>query len=509
MGAIGANARWYREADLVPARGGAIFIVEVMDMAEKQEFVREITPRSVDFAQWYTDVILKADLVDYAPVRGCMVMKPYGNRIWELIQADMDGRFKETGHENVAMPLLIPESLLLKEAQHIEGFAPEVAWVTHGGDEKLPERLAIRPTSETLFCAMYAKWIKSWRDLPMLYNQWCSVMRWEKSTRPFLRTAEFWWQEGHTMHATAQEAQEETMRMLGVYQAHSEEVLAMPVITGRKSDKEKFAGARATYGMESMMQDGKSLQAATSHNFGTNFSEVFDVKYLDKDGALKYAHETSWGSSTRLIGGLIMTHSDDRGLVLPPRVAPIQIVVLPIAMHKEGVLDKARAVAAELEAAGLRVKLDERDTQSAGWKFNEWEMRGVPIRMEIGPRDIEAGVATVCRRDTLEKLTLPLQGVAQAASLLLGDIQSAMFQRAAAFRDGRLSVARDMDGLMRGVQEGFVRTMWCGERACEDRVKAETSATSRVMPFDQTPVNDCCAVCGAPARNVIYWAKAY
>ncbi len=474
-----------------------------------QEFVKEITPRGVDFAQWYTDVILKAELVDYAPVRGCMVMRPYGNAIWELIQQDMDGRFKATGHQNVAMPLLIPESLLLKEAEHVEGFAPEVAWVTHGGGEKLPERLAVRPTSETLFCAMYAKWVQSWRDLPMLYNQWCSVMRWEKATRPFLRTAEFWWQEGHTVHATEQEAQEETLRMLHVYKACSEEALACPVIIGQKTDKEKFAGARATYGMESMMQDGKSLQAATSHFFGTNFSEPFGIQFLDKDGVLKYAHQTSWGSSTRLIGGLIMTHSDDRGLVLPPRVAPIQVVALPIAAHKPGVLEGTAAVAKTLSDVGLRVHVDDREGQSAGWKFNEWEMRGVPVRLEVGPRDLEMGQVTVCRRDTLEKTTLPIEGLARSVPALLDDIQQAMFNKAAALRDNHIISAENMDALTAGVQTGFVRAMWCGERACEDKVKEIAGASSRVMPFDQTPVNDRCVVCGKPAHKVVLWAKAY
>ncbi len=479
-----------------------------MPKNEKQ-FVTEITPRETDFAKWYTDVITKSDMVDYAPIRGCMVMKPYAMSIWELIQKQMDQMFKDTGHQNVAMPMLIPESLLLKEAEHVEGFAPEVAWVTHGGNDLLPERLAIRPTSETLFCTMYAKWVQSWRDLPLLYNQWCSVMRWEKTTRPFLRTAEFWWQEGHTVHATAEEAQEETLKMLGVYRDFHEEVLAMPVLCGLKTDSEKFAGARATYGVESMMQDGKSLQAATSHNFGTNFSEPFEIKFLDKDGTQKFAHETSWGSSTRMIGGLIMTHGDDRGLCIPPRVAPVQAVILPVAQHKEGVLEAARAIADRLKAAGVRVHVDDRDTQSAGWKFNEWEMRGVPVRLEIGPRDIEARCVTFCRRDTLEKGQLSFDGLEQSLADLLVTIQDAMFAKAKAYRDARVRDAVTMEELTEGVQTGFVRAMWCGCPECEGKIKETASATARVMPFEQAKLADTCVVCGKPADKMVVWAKAY
>ncbi|MEA4898962.1 MAG: proline--tRNA ligase [Christensenellaceae bacterium] len=475
-----------------------------------QEFVSHITPRSEDFSQWYTDVILKADLVDYAPVRGCMVIKPYGYGIWELIQREMDARFKETGHQNVYFPMLIPESLLLKEAEHVEGFAPEVAWVTHGGNEKLTERLAIRPTSETLFCAMYSKWVQSWRDLPMKYNQWCSVMRWEKSTRPFLRTAEFLWQEGHTIHATFEEAQEETLTMLEVYREFSENVMCVPVIVGRKSDKEKFAGARATYSIEAMMQDGKALQAGTSHNFGTNFSEAFDVKYLSKEGQLEYVHETSWGTSTRMIGAIIMTHGDERGLKLPPKLAPIQAVILPIAQHKPGVLEAAEQLRATLKAAGIRVNLDDRDTVSAGWKFNEWELKGVPVRLELGPRDIEAGAVTCVRRDTFEKVQLPLTGIEQAIADLLDAIGANMFEQARAFRDQRTRIARDMDELTCAVQDGFAKAAWCGERACEDEIKEKTSATSRNMPFDQSDrPSDVCVCCGKPAKHTMYFAKAY
>ena len=480
-----------------------------MAKEQKQEFVQHITPRSEDFSQWYTDVVLKTDLMDYAPVRGCMAMRPYGYRIWELIQGEMDSRFKATGHENVAMPMLIPESLLLKEAEHVEGFAPEVAWVTQGGNEVLPERLAIRPTSETLFCTMFAKWIQSWRDLPMKYTQWCSVMRWEKTTRPFLRTSEFWWQEGHTLHATAEEAQEETLQMLEVYREVCEDVLAMPVFTGRKSDKEKFAGARATYSVEAMMQDGKALQAGTSHNFGTNFSEPFEVQYLSKEGDLKYCHETSWGSSTRLIGAIIMTHGDERGLKLPPAIAPYQAVILPIASHKGGVMDKCEEAYQQLKAAGLRAKLDDRDNLSPGWKFNEWELKGVPLRLEIGPRDIENGVATYMRRDTFEKGTLPLDGLAQGVKALLDDIQRNMFVQAKAFMDAHTKDVHTYDELREQVQIGYARAMWCGQRACEDRIKEETSATSRNMPFDQTPLGDSCVCCGEKADKVMYFSKAY
>jgi prolyl-tRNA synthetase len=481
-----------------------------MGKKDKQEFVTQITPRSEDFSKWYTDVILRTDMVDYAPVRGCMVVKPYGYAVWELIQQAFDKRFKETGHQNVYMPMLIPESLLLKEAEHVEGFAPEVAWVTMGGTEKLEERLAIRPTSETIFCAMYAKWVQSWRDLPMKYNQWCSVMRWEKTTRPFLRTSEFLWQEGHTIHETAEEAQEETLTMLEVYREVVEDVLGVPVICGRKTEKEKFAGARATYSIEAMMHDGKALQAGTSHNFGTNFAEAFGIQFLSKDGKLEYVNETSWGVSTRLIGAIIMTHGDDRGLKLPPRVAPIQVVILPIAQHKEGVLDKAREVKAQLEKAGLRVNLDDRDTYSAGWKFNEWEMKGVPVRLEIGPRDIENGVVTCMRRDTLEKATLPLDGIEGAVQTLLDEIQASMYQQAKEFMAAHTKDVETMDELEAGVQDGFVRAAWCGEQGCEDAIKEKFNASSRNMPFDQPDMAaKKCVCCGSDAKKRIYFAKAY
>ncbi|MDO5022904.1 MAG: proline--tRNA ligase [Eubacteriales bacterium] len=475
----------------------------------KKAFVEHITPRDENFSQWYTDVVTQADLMDYTPVRGSMALKPYGYRIWELIQAEADRRFKDTGHENVAMPMLIPESLLQKEADHVEGFAPEVAWVTHGGTEKLTERLAVRPTSETIFCTMYAKWIQSYRDLPMKYNQWCSVMRWEKSTRPFLRTSEFWWQEGHTMHATAEEAHEEALQMLHVYRELCEDVLSIPVFSGQKTEKEKFAGANITYSVEAMMQDGKALQAGTSHDFGTNFSEPFEVQYLDKDGKLKYCHETSWGVSTRLIGALIMTHGDERGLRLPPKVAPYQVVLLPIAFHKEGVLEKVKEVYNTLKDAGIRVKLDDRDYVSPGWKFNEWELKGVPLRLEIGPRDIANGVATCARRDVNEKFTLPLDNIAKGVQESLDDIQKNLFAIADKFKQERTKDVHNMQELEQQVNTGYARAMWCGERECEDKVKELTSATTRNIPFTQEPFGDKCVCCGKEAKTVIYFAKAY
>ena len=480
-----------------------------MAKQEEKKFVEHITPRSEDFSQWYTDVILQSELVDYAPVRGCMVIRPYGYAIWERIQQEMDRRFKETGHQNVYMPMLIPESLLLKEAEHVEGFAPEVAWVTQGGNEKLQERLAIRPTSETIFCAMYSKWVGSWRDLPMKYNQWCSVMRWEKSTRPFLRTSEFLWQEGHTIHETPEEAQEETMRMLDVYREVAQNEMALPVLCGRKSDKEKFAGAQATYSMEAMMQDGKALQAGTSHNFGTNFAEAFNIQFLSKAGKLEYVYETSWGSSTRLIGAIIMTHGDERGLRLPPRIAPIQVVIVPVAAHKGGVMEACDAMAARLTDAGFRVKLDDRDTLSPGYKFNDWELKGVPVRLEIGPRDLENGVATVFRRDTCEKAPMLLDTLPEALTGLLADIQTNLFTQALEFRDAHIADAHNLEELSAIVETGFARAMWCGERACEDAIKEQTNASSRNMPFDQTPIGERCVCCGKPARKLIYFAKAY
>ncbi len=477
----------------------------------KQEFVTHLTPREEDFSQWYTDVILKTDLVDYSPVKGCMVIKPYGYGIWENIQRELDDRFKATGHKNAYFPLFIPESLLKKEIEHVEGFAPEVAWVTHGGNEELAERLVVRPTSETIVCAMYAKWIQSYRDLPVLMNQWCNVVRWEKSTRPFLRTSEFLWQEGHTVHATEEEAQEETLKMLNVYKEFAENVLAVPVVIGQKSEKEKFAGALRTYTMEALMQDGKALQAGTSHNLGTHFAKVFDIQFLDRDGVLKYGWQTSWGVSTRLIGGLIMVHGDERGLVLPPKVAPTQVVMIPIAFHKEGVLEKAEALFAQLKAAGIRVELDDRDTQSPGWKFNEWEMKGVPLRLELGPKDIEKNHVVIVRRDTGEKSFVPMENLAETMVDMLDQVQKGLLEKALKMREAFTHTAEDMETFKTALEEkkGFVKAMWCGVRECEDRIKELTGATTRCMPFQQEHLGDNCFHCGEKAKTMAYFAKAY
>lgn len=472
------------------------------------EFVTHIASRNDDFPQWYTDVILKTDMVDYSIVKGCMVIKPYGYGVWELIQDEMDRRFKETGHVNAYFPLLIPESLLKKEAEHVEGFAPEVAWVTHGGDEELTERLCIRPTSETIICSMYSKWIQSYRDLPLLINQWANVVRWEKNTRPFLRTSEFLWQEGHTAHATFEEAEAETQRMLEVYREFAQNVLAIPVICGKKSEKEKFAGAQATYTIEAMMQDGKALQMGTSHNLSDHFAKAYDIKYLSKDGKLEHCFTTSWGTSTRMIGGLIMVHGDDRGLVLPPRVAPIQLVILPIAMHKAGVIEKADEIYAQLKSAGIRVKVDDSD-QTAGWKFNQWEMKGVPVRLEVGPKDIENKQVVLVRRDTHEKHIVPMETLTDTVKKLLDDIHESLFNRALAFREAKTVDATTFEELKNGVNGGFVRAMWCGDRECEDAIKEKTGATTRCMPFEQKHLSDVCVHCGKPAKAMTYFAKSY
>ncbi|MFR5062313.1 MAG: proline--tRNA ligase [Christensenellales bacterium] len=479
-------------------------------MAKEKEFVREIADIETDFAQWYTDVVTKTELVDYGPVKGTMVIRPYGYAIWENIQKELDARFKATGHSNAYFPLLIPYSYLMKEAEHVEGFAPEVAVVTHAGGAELSEKLVIRPTSETVICQMYSKWVQSYRDLPMLINQWANVMRWEKTTRPFLRTSEFLWQEGHTLHATEEEAEEETLKMLHVYEEFAKNVLAMPVLIGQKSEKEKFAGAKATYSMEAMMQDGKSLQAGTTHYFGTNFSEAFDIKFLDKDGSHKNPYQTSWGVSTRLIGAIIMAHGDQRGLCLPPYVAPIQAVIIPIAAFKGGVTEKARELYDKLTAAGIRVKLDESDA-SPGWKFNEYEMKGVPLRIEIGPRDIENGAVTCSRRDkTGGKFSLPLIGIENELPKLLKDIHDNMYAKASAFMNSHIKTVQNADELKEAVDSGnFALGMWCGCRECEDKLKADMQITTRNMPFDQTPVGDRCAVCGKPAKKKIYFGRAY
>jgi len=475
-----------------------------------KQFVEEITPMEVDFAQWYTDVIRKTDLVDYSPVKGFMVIKHYGYSIWENIQKYMDNRFKETGHKNCYFPLLIPESLLKKEAEHVEGFAPEVAWVTHGGDEELAERLCVRPTSETIICEMYSRWLKSYRDLPYLYNQWCSVVRWEKSTRPFLRTSEFLWQEGHTLHETYDQAQEETLQMLNIYKETAEELLAMPVVVGRKSEKEKFAGAYATYTMEALMHDGKALQAGTSHNLGQHFTTAFDITYSDRNGELKHPYHTSWGVSTRLIGGIIMVHGDNRGLVLPPGVAPIQVVIVPIASHKEGVLDKANELFNALKDK-FRVEVDERDNYSPGWKFNEWEMKGVPIRIEIGPKDIEKNQAMLFRRDELEKEPVSLDDLEEAVGNLLRDINNNLLYKAKKMRDEKTYIVKSFDEMkeVMEIRPGFVKAMWCGERECEERIKEETGVTIRCIPFEQEDLGNTCAFCGKEAKQMVYLAKAY
>ncbi len=473
----------------------------------KQNFVEQIADIEQDFPQWYTDVVIKTGLVDYGPVKGTMIIRPYGYAIWENIQSQLDKRFKATGHKNAYFPLLIPMSFFTKEAEHVEGFAPEVAVVTHAGGEELAEPLAIRPTSETIFGSMYSKWIQSYRDLPVLINQWANVMRWEKTTRPFLRTSEFLWQEGHTAHATEEEALEETMKMLGVYKEFAENCLAIPVITGRKTEKEKFAGAVATFGMEAMMKDGKSLQAGTTHYLGQNFAKAFEIKYLDKDGVQKHVYTSSWGVSTRLIGALIMAHGDARGLVLPPVVAPEQVVIVPIAAKKAGVTEKCEEVKAQLEKAGVRVILDGSDN-SPGWKFNEWEMKGVPLRIELGPRDIEEGKALIFRRDTLEKQAYSLENLAAEVTALLDTVQKDMLEAARKRRDGRIVYAESLEGILSGVEGGnFVKAGWCGCRECEDKVKVTAAATARVYAEGETAEK--CAVCGKSSKHVIIFARAY
>ena len=478
-------------------------------MAKEQKQVEAITSMEEDFAKWYTDIVKKADLADYSNVRGCMIIRPYGYAIWELMQKKLDEMFKATGHENVYMPLLIPESLLQKEKDHVEGFAPEVAWVTHGGAEKLTERLCVRPTSETLFCEHYAGIIQSYRDLPKLYNQWCSVVRWEKTTRPFLRTLEFLWQEGHTAHATAEEAQEETVRMLNVYAEFCEKTLAIPVIKGQKTEKERFAGAKATYTVESLMHDGKALQSGTSHNFGDGFAKAFNIQYTDRDNKLQYVHQTSWGMTTRQIGAVIMVHGDDSGLVLPPAIAPVQVIIVPIAQTKPGVLEKAEELADKLSSVA-RVKIDTSD-HTPGWKFSEYEMKGVPLRIEIGPKDIEKNQAVLARRDTGAKEFASLDGIIEKVRDTLSDIQSGLLEKARDVRDSKTYKADNLDEFARILDEtpGFVKAMWCGDRACEDAIKEKTGATSRCIPFEQEQVSDKCICCGKEARHMVYWGRAY
>jgi prolyl-tRNA synthetase len=474
--------------------------------------VTEITPQSEDFAAWYTDVVRRAELADYSPVKGCMVIRPYGYGIWELIQRDLDARFKATGHVNAYFPLFVPESLLMTEAEHVEGFAPQVAWVTQGGTEKLEERLAIRPTSEVIIGTMYAKWIQSWRDLPVLINQWANVVRWEKVTRPFLRTTEFLWQEGHTAHETEEEAEEETRRMLATYKEFAETVLAMPVLDGPKSASEKFAGASRTYSIEALMGDGRALQAGTSHNLGQNFAKAFGIQFQGRTKELEYAWTTSWGVSTRLIGGVIMTHGDDSGLVLPPRVAPIQVVIVPIPRGnwQETVLPRAQEIKAGLARAGIRVELDAREAYTPGWKFAEWELRGVPIRLEIGPKDLEKQQVVLARRDTKAKLPTPTDGLAARVQQLLDEIQQALFDRAVRFRDEHTTTTDSYDTfrqLMEG-RPGYVIAPWCGSAECEAQIKAETQATIRNLPFDSHPTGQCIK-CNGPAVTMARFAKAY
>ena len=479
-------------------------------MAEKK-MVEDITSMDEDFAQWYTDIVKKAELIEYTSVKGCMVIRPYGYAIWENIQRILDGLFKATGHENVCMPMFIPESLLQKEKDHVEGFAPEVAWVTHGGNEKLEDRLCVRPTSETLFCEHYANIVHSYRDLPKLYNQWVSVVRWEKTTRPFLRSREFLWQEGHTIHATAQEAIEETERMLNVYADFCEQYLAMPVIKGRKTESDKFAGAEATYAIEALMHDGKALQAGTSHYFGDGFAKAFDILYTDKENKKVHPFQTSWGVTTRLIGAIIMTHGDDNGLVLPPAVAPIQAVILPIAQHKPGVLEKARELEERLKTAAVRVKVDDSDN-SPGWKFSEYEMKGVPVRIEIVPRDIENGQCVLVTRHNREKTVVALDQLEEAVAQKLQEVRDGLYEKALKNRERRTYACRTMDEISDALAkngDGFVKAMWCGDEACEDMVKEKTGVGSRCIPLVQEKLSDTCVCCGKPAKHMVYWGKAY
>ena len=474
-----------------------------------EKMVKAITSMDEDFAKWYTDIVAKAELMDYSSVKGCMIIRPYGYAIWENIQKILDGMFKATGHENVCMPMFIPESLLQKEKDHVEGFAPEVAWVTHGGNEKLEERLCVRPTSETLFCDHYANIVQSYRDLPKLYNQWCSVVRWEKTTRPFLRSREFLWQEGHTIHATAEEAQTETVRMLDTYARFAEEFLAIPVIKGVKTEKERFAGAVDTYTIEAMMHDGKALQSGTSHFFGDGFAKAFNIQFTDKENKLSYPFQTSWGVSTRLIGAIIMTHGDNDGLVLPPAIAPIQTVVIPIAAHKEGVIEKATEVYERLNKV-CRAKIDLSE-QSPGWKFAEYEMKGVPLRVELGPKDIEKNQCVIVRRDNREKYFVSLDNLEEEIARLLVEMRDAMFAAALERRNNMTYTATNLEEMIKVADEkpGFIKAMWCGSRECEEALKEKAGVSSRCIPFEQESVGDTCVCCGKKADKMLYWGKAY
>lgn len=472
--------------------------------------VKEITNMDEDFAQWYTDVCKKAELIDYSSIRGLYIYRPYGYAIWENIQHELDKRFKETGHQNVYLPMLIPESLLQKEADHVEGFAPECAWVTHGGSNKLEERYCIRPTSETLFCEHYKNIIESHKDLPKLYNQWCSVLRWEKTARPFLRHREFLWQEGHTMHATAEEAEAETQQMLNIYADFMENILAMPVVKGQKTEKEKFNGAEDTYTVECMMHDTKALQAGTSHYFGDGFAKAFDITFQGKDNQLHYPHQTSWGVSTRMIGGIIMTHGDNNGLILPPRIAPTQVIVIPVAAHKEGVTEAARELVDRLKKINIRVSIDETD-HSFGWKAAEHEMKGVPLRLEIGPKDIANGQCCIARRDTGDKQAYALEELESVVPALLDEVHESLFNRALENRKNHTQVCNTVDEVKEFIETtgGFAKTMWCGELECEEKMKELAGVTSRCMPFEQEHLSDTCVCCGKPAKKMIYWGVAY
>ena len=480
-------------------------------MAKQKKMVDDITPMDEDFAKWYTDICLKAELVSYTSVKGCMVIRPYGYAIWENIQSILDHKFKETGHVNVSMPMFIPESLLQKEKDHVEGFAPEVAWVTMGGEEELDARLCVRPPSETLFCDHWANTVHSWRDLPKLYNQWVSVVRWEKTTRPFLRTREFLWQEGHTLHATAEEAKEETERMLNVYADFYEQELALPVVRGQKTESDKFAGAEATYAIEAMMHDGKALQAATSHNFGDGFAKAFGIQYQNKENQLATPYETSWGLTTRTIGAIIMAHGDDNGLALPPAVAPVQAMIIPIAAHKPGVLDKAYALRDQLAASGIRVSVDDSDN-SAGWKFAQCEMKGIPVRIELGPKDIEKNQCVLVSRVTREKDFVSLDNLEEELRSKLQEVRDELYKRALENREKKTYRCTSLQGIRDALEQngdGFIPAMWCGDPECEAKIKEETGVGSRCIPFQQEQISDTCVCCGRPAKQMVLWAKAY
>jgi prolyl-tRNA synthetase len=479
-------------------------------MAQQKKMVEDITSMDVDFSKWYTDIVKKAELMDYSSVKGCMVIEPYGYAIWENIQKDLDARFKKVGVENVYMPMFIPESLLQREKDHVAGFAPEVAWVTHGGEEKLQERLCVRPTSETLFCEHYQKIIRSYRDLPKLYNQWCSVVRWEKTTRPFLRSSEFLWQEGHTMHETAEEAMEETLTMLRVYEAFYRDTLAIPAVVGKKTEKEKFAGAEATYTIEPMMHNGVALQGGTSHYFGDGFAKSFGIQFTGRDNTLQTPHQTSWGVSTRMIGAIIMVHGDDNGLVLPPKVAPIQVVIVPVAQHKEGVLEKAKELFEKLNES-FRVKLDASEN-TPGWKFAQYEMQGVPLRLEIGPKDIEKNQCVLVRRDNREKTFVSLDNLEETIDTMLKDLHDALYQRALDNLHSKTFTAHNFEEFLDIAQNkpGFIKAMWCGDSACEEKIKEATGGVkSRCIPFEEEHLSDVCACCGKPAKHMVYWGRQY